>query len=132
MFQYVNIILIFSTIGLIDTTYLLYHTLKRTDVYCLFFPKRWCHKVQHSRYSKTFGVPNSVAGFIMYILLILLSIMHLGGYAPFLWIKTIVTIGFLFSIYFLYIQAFVLRAFCTWCVVSAINFSVMAYAIYLL
>jgi uncharacterized membrane protein len=27
--------------------------------------------------------------------------------------------------YFTWVQAFVLRAFCTWCVVSAINFTVM-------
>lgn len=132
MFQYINIILIFSSIGLIDTMYLIYHTVTKTDVYCLFFPKKWCQKVQHSKYSKTFGIPNSVAGFFMYILLILLSIMHLSGYAPFLWLQAIITIGFLFSVYFLYIQAFVLRAFCTWCVVSAINFTVMAYVTYLL
>jgi len=47
-------------------------------------------------------------------------------------IQVVVGVGFLFSLYFLYVQAFVLRAFCTWCVVSVINFVVMAYAVFIL
>lgn len=49
-----------------------------------------------------------------------------------LWpIQLIVTVGFLFSMYFTYVQAFVLRAFCTWCVVSALNFTIMVLAVWL-
>ena len=40
--------------------------------------------------------------------------------------------GFIFSLYFTYVQAFVLRAFCTWCVISALNFTLMMLAVYLL
>jgi uncharacterized membrane protein len=34
--------------------------------------------------------------------------------------------------YFTFVQAFILRAFCTWCVVSAVNFTVMALAAFIL
>lgn len=123
------LIIIFSCIGLLDTIYLSYHSLTKTDVYCLFFPKRWCMKVQHSKFSKTFGIPNGYLGLLMYVLILILTLLFLYASAPFWPIATLVTIGFLFSLYFLFIQAFVLRAFCTWCVVSFINFTVMAGAL---
>jgi uncharacterized membrane protein len=46
-------------------------------------------------------------------------------------ITLLVLVGFLFSLYFMYVQAFVLRAFCTWCVISFVNFSVMAWAVFI-
>ncbi len=127
----ITILYVCGIIGVIDTLYLIYNKVKGTEVACLFFPKEWCYKVQHSPQSKTFGIPNSYLGFIMYVLILVMTYMFTGGSLPFWPIQAIVTFGFLFSMYFVYIQAFVLRAFCTWCVVSAINFTVMTLAIYL-
>jgi uncharacterized membrane protein len=127
----ITILYVCGIIGVIDTLYLIYNKVKGTEVACLFFPKEWCYKVQHSPQSKTFGIPNSYLGFIMYVLILVMTYMFAGGNLPFWPIQAIVTFGFLFSMYFVYIQAFVLRAFCTWCVVSAINFTVMTLAIYL-
>lgn len=126
----ITILYVCAIIGIMDTLYLIYHKIKGTDVACLFFPKEWCYKVQHSPQSKTFGVPNSYLGFIMYVLILLMTYMFAGGVLAFWPIQAIITFGFLFSMYFLYIQAFVLRAFCTWCVISAINFIVMVLAVY--
>lgn len=112
-------------VGVADTLYLIYHKLRGTDVACPFFPKEWCRTVQHSPYSKTMGIPNSVAGFGMYVAILLLTWFYAGGSIPFWPLQAIVTFGFVFSMYFTWIQASVLRAFCTWCVVSAINFTVM-------
>jgi uncharacterized membrane protein len=127
-----TLIYIFASIGVLDTIYLMYHSITKTEVYCLFFPKRWCHTVQHSKYSKTFGVPNGYWGFLMYGLVLLLFSLFLAGMIPLWPAQVIVGVGFLFSLYFLYIQAFVLRAFCTWCVLSAINFTVLAISVFLL
>lgn len=124
------ILLIFSGIGVIDTLYLIYHKVAGTDVACPFFPKAWCRKVQHAPQSKMFGIPNSLLGFLMYTALLILTLFYIQGKGPFWPIQAIVGVGFLFSMYFVYIQAFVLRAFCTWCVVSAINFTVMAVALF--
>ena len=121
----VLVIFIFSLIGLFDTLYLSYHKIQGTEVWCLFFPPEWCRKVQQSEYSKTFGIPNTFAGLGMYTILLVLLALFTGGSLPWWPIAAVVTFGFLFSMYFTYIQAFVLRAFCTWCVVSAINFTVM-------
>jgi len=39
---YLLLILIFSFFGILDTVYLSYHTITKTPVACLFFPKEWC------------------------------------------------------------------------------------------
>lgn len=68
----------------------------------------------------------------MYLAILALSLMLVNGSVSLAPIQVIVAIGFLFSLYFIYVQGFVLRAFCTWCVVSAINFTVLAVATFLL
>lgn len=128
----ITILYVCGAIGILDTLYLIYHKLAGTDVDCPFFPKEWCHKVQHSPQSKTFGIPNSYAGFLMYAAILALTASYAAGAVAFWPIRAVVTFGFLFSMYFVYVQAAVLRAFCTWCVVSAINFTVMAYVVWLL
>lgn len=121
----VNILNVFAVIGIIDTLYLIWHKVNKTDVACPFFPKEWCRKVQYAPQSKTFGVPNSILGFLMYVAILILTWLYVGGQMAFWPIKAVVLIGFLFSMYFTYVQAFVLKAFCTWCVISAISFTVM-------
>lgn len=122
----------FSCVGLLDASYLIYHKVRKTDVACWFFPKEWCRKVQYSPYSKTLGIPNSMAGFGMYAAILALTLLFANGLVPFWTVQAVVGFGFLFSLYFTYIQAFVLKAFCTWCVISAINFIVMTVAAFLL
>ncbi|MFA5791846.1 MAG: vitamin K epoxide reductase family protein [Candidatus Paceibacterota bacterium] len=124
------VLYVLGGIGVLNTLYLIYHKLKGTDVACIFFPKEWCYKVQHSPQNKTFGIPNSYAGFVMYVVILLLAKLYVGGSIAFWPIQAIVTFGFLFSMYFLYVQAFVLRAFCTWCVVSAIIFTIMFFTVW--
>ena len=126
-----NVIYVFSILGILDTSYLIYHKIKGTDVACLFFPKAWCRKVQYSKQSKTLGIPNSYAGFAMYWTILALTYLAAQGTVDFNLAKYVITFGFLFSMYFTFVQAFVLRAFCTWCGVSAINFSVMLAAAWL-
>lgn len=116
-----SVVLVFALLGLVDTLYLSYHAIKKTDVACWFFPKEWCQKVQYSHFSRTFGVPNPYLGVLMYLVILGLLLL-----APGLWLlPAIIIFGFAFSLYFTFIQAFVLRAFCTWCVVSALNFTIM-------
>ena len=120
---------LFSIIGLLDTIYLSYHVITKTDVACWFFPKRWCRKVQHSKFSKTFGIPNPYLGLLMYVAILFL--IDTTGAAPSWILPTVITFGFGFSMYFIYIQSFILNAFCTWCVLSAINFTVMFASLWL-
>lgn len=113
------ILLITVTIfGIINTLYLSYHTIKGTAVACWWFPDEWCEKVQNSPYSKTFGIPNPFLGLGMLLAILLLTFLALNNTVPFWIVGAIISFGFAFSIYFLYIQAKVLKAYCTWCVVS--------------
>jgi len=126
----VTILYILGTIGILDASYLIYHKIRGTDVACPFFPKDWCRKVQYSPQSKTFGIPNSFAGFVMYAAILVLACLYAKDSISFWPIQAIVTFGFLFSMYFAYVQAFVLKAACTWCVISAINFIIMFIAVW--
>jgi uncharacterized membrane protein len=128
-----QVLLTFAGIGLLDTLYLIWHKVRRTEVSCIGFPKEWCRKVQNSKQSVTFGIPNSVAGFLMYAAIFLLVMfMPQVPFGLTTWglIQFLVLFGFAFSLYFMYVQIFVLRALCTWCVVSFINFSVMTWVLF--
>lgn len=126
------IVAVFAGIGVLDTLYLSYHAITKREVACWWFPKEWCRRVQYSPYSKTLGIPNPFLGLGMYVaVLILLAKFSVGG-APFWLLQAVVAFGFAFSLYFTYIQAFVLRAFCTWCVISAVNFTVMFLVLFVL
>lgn len=120
-----NLLYVVSLIGLVDTIYLSYHAITKTDVACWFFPAEWCKKVQYSKYSRTLGIPNPYLGLLMYVAILALTYFTIQGQVSAWIVPAIVSFGFAFSLYFTFIQAFVLRAFCTWCVVSAINFTVM-------
>lgn len=120
-----TIFFIFSILGLMDTLYLSYHAITKTDVACWFFPKEWCKKVQYSKFGKTLGIPNAFLGLAMYVGILGFTYLSAAGRLPFWPAEALVIFGFIFSMYFTFIQAVVLRAFCTWCVLSAVNFTVM-------
>ncbi|MCB0385996.1 MAG: hypothetical protein KDD43_11435 [Bdellovibrionales bacterium] len=125
------IIFLFSLIGIIDTIYISYHAYKETDVWCPVFPKEWCLKVQYSKWSKTLGIPNGYLGLLLYSLIFGLTwLYYYHSSVPFLWIQVLSGVGFLFAIYFTIIQALVLRAFCVWCIISAINLTAIFYAVF--
>jgi uncharacterized membrane protein len=123
--NYINIVYVLGIIGVINTIYLSYHTLTKKPVWCLFFPEEWCKKVQYSSWSRTFGIPKTFAGLGIYSLLIVLTYLFSSGSISFAPVQYLIYFGFAFSMYFLGIQAFVLRAFCTWCVLSAIDFTLL-------
>lgn len=123
------IINICAVIGLVDTLYLMYHKVRGTDVACIGFPRAWCRRVQYSPQSSTFGIPNSVAGFVIYAFIFLLTTTA-GPGIPAWPLQALVLVGFAFSLYFMYVQVAVLRALCTWCVISFLNFTVMAWALF--
>lgn len=125
----ITLLYVCTVVGLVDTLYLIYHKLKGTDVACPFFPKEWCRTVQYSPYSKTMGIPNSMAGFGMYTVIFALTWLYSGNLISFWPIQAIVSFGFIFSMYFTYVQAFILKSFCTWCVISAVNFTIMFLAV---
>jgi uncharacterized membrane protein len=124
-----TILTVCGVIGIADTTYLLWHTFKGTDVACIGFPKAWCRTVQYAKQSVTMGIPNSVWGFLMYSLILFFVLSQ--PLVPFWPARALVLVGFAFSLYFTCVQVFVLRDLCTWCVISALNFFVMFWAVFI-
>ncbi len=122
---YIATILITAGIGIINTIYLSYCCITKKDVKCLFLPPQMCVKVQYSKYSRTLGIPNPYLGLAMLLAILIFVVLFIKAVVPFWIIFAIISAGFLFSLYFLYIQQFILKAFCTWCVLSAFVFAVL-------
>lgn len=88
-----------------------------------------CDSVVNSDYSKFFGISVEVFGMIYYAF-IFISYVLISIFSPvdvlFLIILSFASvIAFLFSLYLIIIQAFVLRIYCSWCLVSALVSSII-------
>jgi uncharacterized membrane protein len=109
-------ILVLALIGIGVAGYLTYTHYAKIKVIC--GSNGGCETVQSSVYSKLAGVPVAVLGLAGYIG-ILFSLMirsELGRAAGF----GIALIGFLFSMYLTYREAFTIHAYCYWCLSSAL------------
>ena len=106
------ILLITAFLGLLDSLYLTYH-----GPQFYLFEQLCTNSVCDDFSLKIFGIHISVYGIIYYILLIFFSFYVMK--------KTLIIVplfisgvGFLFSLYFLYYQAFVIKGFCMFCIFS--------------
>lgn len=115
--------LVASIIGFIDSAYLTIVKLTETPIYCT--PGLGdCASVQNSPYSEIWGIPLSILGALAYLTLIAIylfghRIRLIKQYALHLSFG-IGLFGFLFSLYLTYLEFFVIKAVCQWCVLSAI------------
>jgi uncharacterized membrane protein len=109
-------ILVLSLIGIGVAGYLTYTHYAKIKVIC--GSNGGCETVQSSVYSKLDGVPVAVLGLAGYIgILFSLAIRsELGRAAGF----GIALVGFLFSMYLTYREAFTIHAYCYWCLSSAL------------
>lgn len=74
-----------------------------------------CHTVQESIYASHFGVPTAAYGIIFYALLGILAALEKRSL-----LKLLTLGGLVVSAYLTWLEAFVIFAWCRWCVVSAI------------
>ena len=79
-----------------------------------------CETVLNSKYAVIFGVPVSLLGSLFYLTIIILCVLLLTHYKQvFLKLFYIATVlGFIFSITLIGIQAFLIHAFCQYCLTS--------------
>ena len=83
-----------------------------------------CHGVTHSNYSRFFGMPVEILGIIYYGLVSLFYFLFIffQGIVPDALSDFMVFISlaaFIFSIYLICVQIFILKKGCSWCFVSA-------------
>ncbi len=83
-----------------------------------------CDPVVHSDYSRFLGIPIEVPGIIYYAMIaiaystiLLIPSLQSGLLSSSLLVLS--ALAFVFSLYLTAIQAFVLREWCTWCLISA-------------
>ncbi|OGI89143.1 hypothetical protein A2911_01005 [Candidatus Nomurabacteria bacterium RIFCSPLOWO2_01_FULL_40_15] len=84
-----------------------------------------CHTVVHSDYSRLFGIPVEILGMVYYGLIAIsyLFFVFTPGIMPTVLINFLIIVSFLaflFSVYLIAIQIFVLKKGCSWCIVSAL------------
>jgi uncharacterized membrane protein len=83
-----------------------------------------CETVQTSAYATLLGIPVAVLGFLSY-LAIFVSL-RLRGDRPLLTGYALTLIAFAFSVYLTYRELFTIHEICSWCVSSAVVFTLLA------
>jgi uncharacterized membrane protein len=111
-------IAIAALLGLADATFLTVAHLTGDDAVC--GSAVGCSTVLGSSYATVGGIPTAAFGAVAYFTLFSLAILAAFGYARARGLMVIlVSLMFVASLYFLYLQAFVLHAFCPFCLFSA-------------
>jgi uncharacterized membrane protein len=118
-----NILLVLAgtmlCIGFADATFLFYKYITADPINCFIFDG--CNTVAKSPYAYVFGIPLPAFGLIFYGVM-------LGIFGALVFIRRNIVktlfllgglVGFLFSLWFVYLQGFVIGAFCIYCLISA-------------
>ncbi|MDB4992533.1 MAG: vitamin epoxide reductase [Parcubacteria group bacterium] len=112
--------MLFSFAGIADSWYLAEHALTNTALSCGIGSLTGCNVVAQSAYSHFFGIPLGVYGLVFYALVFVLSAL-----ATTINVRRLMQtlfglgiVGLLFSIYFAYLQFFVIDAVCIYCMGS--------------
>ena len=113
------ILLILSTIGILLSVYLTYtHITNATTTFCL--SGGGCDIIKSSVFSRIYGVPVPLLGLAGYAAIWILSYFSFDRSRINL-IYYISVIGLSFSLYLTYIELFVLKAICSFCIISALS-----------
>jgi len=86
-----------------------------------------CQEVLNSDYSEIMGIPLALMGTAYYLLVIFLSLFFIdtrNKYAL-MGLKYIPSFGFLFSLWLVYLQFFVIGSICQYCMLSALSSTIL-------
>jgi len=114
-----------ALMGLADALYLTTSHYQGKAVVCSIV--EGCSVVLSSPWASFFGLPVSLIGAVYYGVILLLIVWYLSNRsAAFLQILlAISTVGFIASLGFLYLQIFVLTAFCEFCLLSLVTTTII-------
>ncbi|MFA6160913.1 MAG: vitamin K epoxide reductase family protein [Patescibacteria group bacterium] len=112
----------FAMIGLFAASYLLYTYTTGTELKCGIV--HGCDVVRNSQWASLFGIPTPAFGVLFYAALIILSAYRayaLHKNVQYVrWLIVLMAVaGFAESLFLTGIEAFVLHAYCLWCLISA-------------
>ena len=108
-------------LGLLDASYLTMKDYAGGGIACFVFTG--CDDVLKSQYNNLFGIPVALFGALFYFGMLFLSLLYIdvrkGIILGLMMLGSIA--GFLFSIGFVYLQLFVIKAICSYCMLSALT-----------
>jgi uncharacterized membrane protein len=112
------IIALLAMVGVADSLYLTIEHLTGRSVICAF--STGCSKVLASQYAKVGPLPVAAIGVAAYFAVFSLAVLGAFGY-PFArrMLVPLILIMFLMTLWLVFVQAFLLGAFCDYCMVSA-------------
>lgn len=116
-----RLIFVFSLLGLAVVSILLYEYNLSGPVICPI--GNGCDIVRNSPYSNFLGISLPILGIIFYVFMTGLSIWRTHNLRDvrFLGLQLLsALVGFVFGVYLTFLEAFVIKAYCFWCVLSFI------------
>jgi len=116
-----------SAIGISETAYLIRKRIASEKPICPIGDN--CALVLTSKYNKIFSIPNDILGLLFYITASFIASFLVIGVEPLvLWsfiFKLSIALGSLLSLFLIYLQWRVIRAWCFWCLISAFTIWLM-------
>jgi uncharacterized membrane protein len=115
---------VFALIGLGDSVYLTVQHFTDEKVPCSIITG--CEQVLTSEYAEISGIPTAAFGAIAYFLAFALALLAAFGNRK-LWFfyGLLAVVMFLFTMWLVYLQAFVIEAFCQFCLLSALTTTIL-------
>jgi uncharacterized membrane protein len=117
-----------AAIGISETSYLISKRRAHEKPVCMTGES--CQIVLHSKYATMFGIGNDVLGLGFYLVITLVSALVFLHTQPTDWwllaLRVLVGAGSVASLFLTYLQARVIRAWCSWCLLSACTIWLMA------
>lgn len=120
----INILVLpLGLLGFIISWYIYYKKARNENLVCLIGQD--CNKVLNSKYNKTFGLPNELLGMLYYgavvlfMLVLLFGFNQIGFISLFVFLIIIGGLAAVFSVILIFIQAFILKEWCEYCLASA-------------
>jgi uncharacterized membrane protein len=119
------VLAILPLVGFVDSVYLTVSRFLNFSLPCTVF--HGCDVVTRSAYSTIGTVPVALLGAVYYLALLLIAINVIeSSRNDVLYLyKQISWCGLIFSAWFMSVQAFILNAYCTYCIISAIDCAIL-------
>lgn len=117
---YAVVAIIASLVGLLDAAYLTVKHYAEESVPCSLITG--CEQVLTSSHAEMFGIPLAVYGAAAYFIAFSLAVLvFFGNRKMWFLFGLLAAVMFTYTLYLLYVQGFIIEAFCQFCLLSAIS-----------
>jgi len=111
---------VLSILGIIDSIYLFYKHKRKQPLACPLNTD--CNAVMNSKWSTTFGIRNELFGAIYYLIILIGAFVLYYNYISMIHYILIAfsSLALLFSAFLMYLQKYIIKEYCFYCIISAI------------